>query len=91
MTPRRVRITQDRPNDARIFVDDHEISAAVRSYTVTATVNDRHPTVTLDLAVLDLRADLDYATVLITSATVDALIALGWTPPPEEAVDGEPG
>jgi hypothetical protein len=62
-----------------VAVDGHEISTAVRAalYLDAATT----PTLHLTLAPHGLAADV-VADVLLDRPTTDALIAMGWTPPP---------
>ncbi|HEY8985661.1 MAG TPA: hypothetical protein VIU15_39585 [Streptomyces sp.] len=56
----------------------------VRSLTLTSEAGAR-PTLTLDLLVHDVSTFAE-AVVLIDDDTAATLVALGWTPPPEQEV-----
>ena len=67
----------------RVSIDGHDISKAVRSITFHGDVG-MYPRVTLDLHIHDVTTVSSQDTeLLIPDATMDALIALGWTPPTE--------
>lgn len=68
---------------ARIEVDGHDISTAVRGVDVRMRAGEL-PIVDLDLMVYEVkRLDMAEAEVVIDSDVRDALIKLGWTPPKE--------
>lgn len=72
-----------------IRLDDARIEHAVRGLTLYAEVGE--PTrLHLDLLLRDgVHLDGD-VTVTVPSATRDALIALGWTPPPDAGPAADP-
>ncbi|MET9965443.1 hypothetical protein ABZZ80_05830 [Streptomyces sp. NPDC006356] len=66
----------------RVSIDGHDISKAIRSIRFDGDAG-MHPRVTLDLHIHDVTTVSSEGTeVLIPDATAEALIALGWTPPP---------
>lgn len=66
----------------RVSIDGHDISKAVRSLTFNGDAG-MHPRVTLDLDIHDVTTVSSQNTeLLIPDGTAEALIALGWTPPP---------
>lgn len=70
---------------ARIEVDGHDISTAVRGVDVRLRAGEL-PIVDLDLVVHEVqRLEMAEAEVVIDSDVRDALITLGWTPPKETA------
>lgn len=66
---------------ATISLNGANISTAVRGMTIECHVNS-YPQVELELALIDVTTvgSLE-AEYLLTSATRDALLAMGWTPP----------
>lgn len=78
----RVEITSKGGTDGTVHLDGHDISRAVRGVIVDVHVESGRPQVTLELGVYEIeRLDLEEAEVRITTATRDALVKLGWTPP----------
>lgn len=79
----RAEIELDRTG-GRVILDGTDVSGAVRRLTVRAKAG-RPSDIELDLSVVDVtRIDSDHAQVLNPPATRDALVTLGWTPPPEQ-------
>jgi hypothetical protein len=77
----RVKLTTH-PADAEIEVGGQRIEGAVRALAIDASAGGM-PLISLELAV---PADIDvegHARVSMPSPVRQALIALGWTPPPE--------
>lgn len=68
-------------NGGTITVDGHDVSNAVRGYTVSQRAGGRAD-VLLDLVVVDLTADVEKANVHINQYAADLLMLAGWTPPP---------
>lgn len=64
-----------------VELDGRDISEAVRGLDVSAAVHDA-TSITLRLVVLDGVVVEGETRVLLPKATVEALCALGWTPPP---------
>lgn len=62
-----------------VVIGDHDISNATRGLVIRHTMGDL-PTIELDLVVLNLGTKAN-ARIVLSPATHDALIALGWTPP----------
>lgn len=66
-----------------ILAGDVDITNAVKGLSMLARSDDRLPTVTLDIVgVGGLRA-AEIRTAKLPSTARNALIALGWTPPPD--------
>jgi hypothetical protein len=66
----------------RVSIDGHDISSAVRSLRFDGDAG-MHPRVILDLHIHDVTTvSSDGTEVLIPDVTAEALIVLGWTPPP---------
>ncbi len=82
MSGRRVHIsTEGKPaGQASIKVDGHEISGGVRSLRLDMDT-DSFPFIGLDMAVMDVSADLEDTRIVVTPGCREALLALGWTPP----------
>lgn len=76
MTTYQAELTAD-----SIVVNGHDISNACTGYTLSAEVHDI-PRLSVDL--LTIPAYNGRAAVTIPGSTRDALIALGWTPPPRK-------
>lgn len=77
----RVQIEHTTPDHARVLVDGHDISHAVRAVTWESEVGHR-PRLLLDLDVYDVTSLSSQDTeIRIPDDTRDALIKLGWTPP----------
>lgn len=86
MTTASITLTPERGPGSRVTIAGHDITNAVHALTVSAEVG-RIPTITLDLAVVDVTSlDADHTQILIPDHTRHALIALGWTPPGQPAV-----
>lgn len=72
----------DNVNKAEIEVDGHRIENGVRALVIEASAGGS-PRISLELGMVEA-VDVDgHVEVLMAGATRDALIALGWTPPPE--------
>lgn len=82
MKPHHVRITAN-GNRGTVQVDDHEIGHSVTDLEFRAGV-DEFPTVVLGLRVFTGDVDAPGTRVYLPDTTRAALVALGWTPPPEE-------
>lgn len=79
-----ISISNMRPSIAKIEIDGVDISNAIRSFTLTHGYG-QHPVLELELALIDVTTlDAPEAEYLLTSATRDALLAMGWTPPAAE-------
>ncbi len=72
---------------ARVEIDGHDITNAVRNVGVMAGVGEL-TTLHLDLMVLEDVTVTGEATVTIPEATRAALITLGWTPPGDTSQTG---
>lgn len=73
------------PGYGNITIDGHDISRAVRAYTVEHAARDV-PVVTINLNVYEhLQLDERKARVQVPDDTHDVLVMLGWTPPAEDA------
>lgn len=72
------------PGQVHVEVDGNDISKALRGLTVRLGAGHL-PEVELDLSVIDV-TDFGMPEVMvhIPEAVHDALVKLGWTPPPEE-------
>ena len=67
----------------RVVLDGADVSKGVRGLTIRAGLG-QVTQVELDLSVFDVTEfESDAVQILIPDHTRDALIALGWTPPPE--------
>jgi hypothetical protein len=82
---RHARISLDALGRGTVEVDGHDISDAVRGFTLSGEVGHR-PRLGLELCVYTSEADGDDVQVHIPDDTAAALVALGWTPPD----DGQP-
>jgi hypothetical protein len=71
-------------NDDKIVVDGHDISKGINEITVHGKVGDL-TTVEIDAPLVDITTFDGEAKVYIHPATVESLIALGWTPPADDA------
>lgn len=77
----RVQIEHTTPGHARVLLDGHDISHAVRAMTWEFEV-DHVPQLILDLPIHDITSlDSEDTEILIPDDTREALIKLGWTPP----------
>jgi hypothetical protein len=86
MSRHRVEITPDwPPGNGSVLIDGHDIANAVREARVVVVVPaGEAPRVELELGVVNITPlGATEAEVYISPETRDALIALGWTPPPE--------
>ncbi|MCU1612610.1 MAG: hypothetical protein JWO98_150 [Frankiales bacterium] len=80
-----VRITANGPHATEVSIDGTDIRNALTGLTLRMGVGDI-PRMTVDLLLLDVTELQDAeAQVLIPDATVEALVALGWTPPVDPA------
>lgn len=82
--PRTARIRLGDPGLATIEIDGQDVSDAIRGFTLTGAVDERHQ-LTLDL-LLDTAGVEGEVQARIPAATAGLLVALGWTPPD----DGQP-
>lgn len=73
-----------RSGTGRIVVGGHDLSDAVTGFTLDLESPGNPAVLTLKLPIFD-GADVDAANplVVVPQETHDALIALGWTPPPQ--------
>jgi hypothetical protein len=78
----RVRIGGN-PADVEIEVDGQRIEGGVRSLTIQSSAGC-YPQISLDVATIEEVDVQGLVSVYMTSTTRDALVALGWTPPPEQ-------
>lgn len=73
--------------NACVKVGGHDISPAIRSFTVDATAG-HWPNVTLELAVYDVtRIESEHTELAMSPVTHDLLVAAGWQPPAEGGSD----
>ena len=86
---RHARIRVDALGGGTVEVGGHDISNAVRGFTLTSEVG-RMPGILLDLLVFTGEAEVEGdVKVHVPHETAAALVALGWTPPPRLVkVDG---
>lgn len=70
-----------------IVVGEHDISGDVRSVTVHGRAG-AIPTVELDLVTAEVTAEAGPVVVHMSSATRNALVNMGWTPPDFDALLG---
>lgn len=86
MTRHAIQITPGVPvADSHVVIDGHDISTAVRRVTVDMDCADAVPEVRLSLAFVEVTSfAAAEAEVILDEPTREALIALGWTPPPED-------
>jgi hypothetical protein len=69
----------------RISVDGQDISTAVTRAVLELNAKNAFPELHLELAHADFSAfGAEETRVVLSAPTRDALIALGWTPPPED-------
>jgi hypothetical protein len=70
----------------QILVDGHDITTGARAYCLEQVVGEL-PVLTVELfpsnAAASVEAAAAYAAVKVGPTTRAALVALGWTPPPE--------
>lgn len=86
--PRHARISLDALGAGTVEVDGHDISDAVRGFTLSGKVGHR-PRLDLELCVYTSEASSGDVQVHIPDDTAATLVALGWTPPPRLVkVDG---
>ncbi|MDX3637688.1 hypothetical protein PV728_47460 [Streptomyces europaeiscabiei] len=85
MTKRSAKISLTEVGSGVIEVDGQRIRG-VRSLKLESEAGDR-PVLTLELVVHDV-STMAEALVLIDDQTAATLVALGWTPPPEQEVSG---
>lgn len=70
---------------ARVEVNGHDVSSAVRTVDLRFEAGNV-PQVDLELAVVEVQEFAsEEAELLIPSDVHDALVALGWTPPPDKS------
>jgi hypothetical protein len=70
---------------SRIAVDGHDITLAVSRIAVDLPAAGAFPKVAIELGQIDLAViEMPEAELVIPAVTREALVALGWTPPPEE-------
>lgn len=81
-----VRITPGAPVGlSHVEIDGHDISKAVSRLTLDLPANAVLPEVRIELAHVEYQPiEMAEAEVVITEPSREALIALGWTPPPED-------
>lgn len=79
------RVTSDGRGHGEVTIDGTNISSAVRAVNVLLTAGSS-PRLEIELSVLDVTCDIsDGVDLLIPSDTREALVRLGWTPPPDPA------
>lgn len=85
MSRHRVELTPDwPPGNGSVKVDGHEIGPAVQRFALTAHAGEV-PTLEVELSHAEVTSlGAEQVEVIITEPTHEALIALGWTPPPED-------
>ncbi|MGH3495066.1 MAG: hypothetical protein ACRDQ1_17780 [Sciscionella sp.] len=74
-----------RPFEGQIIVGGTDLAPAVRSIQLCAGV-DYRPELVLNLVLHEVEVDGEITTT-IPDRTREALVALGWTPPAEQAAD----
>lgn len=84
MTTHGVKITVGAVGTGSIELDGQPLRG-VRSFVLRGGVGER-PELELDVAVHDVSTFAE-TIVLVPSDTAATLVALGWTPPPEQEVD----
>lgn len=86
MTEHSVQITPATPVGlSRVLIDGQDITTAVQSLTLDLDARDVLPEVRLTLGHVEFRTiEMERAQVVLAEPSREALIALGWTPPPEE-------
>jgi hypothetical protein len=78
----RIKLTENGGIGTEIEVEGARIENGVRALIIEASTGGS-PRISLELGTVEA-VDVDgHVKVLMTGATRDALIALGWTPPPE--------
>ncbi len=70
------------PEDTTVAIDGHDIAPAVRSLSLSHDGDNRGPVLELDLTWITVDLATEEAVVVLTPATHEALVKLGWTPPP---------
>lgn len=84
MATRTVHATLTPTGQGTITVDGHDLSNATRGISLRSEVGQM-PEILLDLVVIETtRIDAEEVEVTIPTATAEALVALGWTPPATE-------
>lgn len=83
MTARTASIHLDSAGSGTITVDGHQLRG-IRSLTLDAAAGEV-PQLTLELRLLDV-STMAETSVLIDDDTAATLVALGWTPPPDQEV-----
>lgn len=70
----------------QVLIDGHDIAKACTGLTFTADVDQPHPTLRLDLKLIDVtELGSAQAQVLLGDGVAEALKVLGWTPPEDDA------
>ncbi|MGW4411173.1 hypothetical protein ACWEJ6_44580 [Nonomuraea sp. NPDC004702] len=85
MARRKIRISTDGNGNGAVEVDDIPLKG-VRGFTLTQNVHG-HGNLSLDIVVGIVELETD-AQVVIPDKSRDALIAIGWTPPPADWPEG---
>jgi hypothetical protein len=80
-----VKITAQADGRGTVEVDGHALKG-VQEFALRAGAR-RVPELEIDLEIFDVSTFAE-AEVLVPSDTAESLVALGWTPPPEQEVDG---
>jgi hypothetical protein len=84
MAAAHITITPGFGTGSRVEIDGHDITNAVRGLTIHGEAGSLAD-ITLDLLILDVTEMQDeHARIFIPEETRAALLALGWTPPPDE-------
>ncbi|MFE2140196.1 hypothetical protein ACFXA3_00250 [Streptomyces sp. NPDC059456] len=85
MSRHQVEIHQDSPDRYRVLVDGVDIAQGLAGLSLRMSVG-MIPRLDLDLQLIDVtQLGSIEAEVMLTRATHEALVALGWTPPEEPA------
>ena len=70
----------------QVLIDGHDIAKGCVGLTFTVDVDQPHPTLRLDLRIIDVTELGSTETqVLLADGVAEALRVLGWTPPEDEA------
>ena len=86
-TPHTVHLSSDGVRH-KLIIDGIDLSRGARSAQLTLTTGEL-PTLTFEPIIFHLDAtDIEAARVVVTDQAAAALVALGWTPPAEQAGDG---
>lgn len=85
MTPRTAKIQLNADGSGTVEVDG-QLLRGVQSLRIDGELQCM-PQVTLELQLYDVSTVAE-AQILVPADTVETLVALGWTPPPEQEVDG---